>query len=388
MKNRFKNVLVTACSMLMAVSASASMQIEGLISQTDGTIKWIDEHPGDNYIQVPWTHATQLGLTSSDTAYGWCAGVGTRGLGTSNEGKANPGPDRTVTLKRVGGTESVTMKVKYTAAEWLLTEVPKEPFDHPHLAHASAGATQKLTLSGNRAYVENVSSGYMASQCFRFHTRVLGIKSFRPIIELVPESLAEVAEQFVSGALPRGEYIGTANFEANWMHNYYGSSSIPSWTTTVGYRGDLSFTLYFEEDQMRSITVTGEDVIVPDSITRPDYVQGQTEYKVVVEGIISNGVKVSLVNPDSDFSLKPNTTTESETNKIPYSVFCRECDGTGVLMIENGKAVNSSGKYGLVHDNFREVEGNFEVSFTDKLLDELYNDTYLGSFTLLFELDL
>ncbi len=36
--------------------------------------------------------------------------------------------------------------------------------------------------------------------------------------------------------------------------------------------------------------------------------------------------------------------------------------------------------------NFREVVATFEVSYRDKSLDELYNDTYLGSFTLLFEL--
>ncbi|MFV8439754.1 hypothetical protein [Vibrio owensii] len=388
MKSMVKTALVLACSLLMPISASAEMMVEGLISKLDEPIRWIDQHPGDNYIQLPWSHALHLNISDANKTEGWCVGVGTRGLGTLSEGTVNGSPDRIVTLKRAGGTESVQLKIKYIAAEWLLHSAPTNVFPHPNGSTVSVGATQKMTLMGNIAYVENVSRGYMASECFSFDSRLIGIKSFRPVLEIDPANMQEISEAFASGAYPKGTYEGSTNFEANWANKYYVNSWMTSWTTTVAYNENMKFKLFYEGDRITKIVVNGEDIIVPDTTSNPGYVQGKTEYNVEVQGIVSNGVKVTLAKPNSDFSLKPAITEESEANKIPYSVYCRECDGTGVLMIENGKAVNTTGQYGLVHNDFRGVEAHFEVSFTDKLLKDLYNDTYLGSFTLLFELDL
>ncbi|WP_425669758.1 hypothetical protein ACPSL3_07635 [Vibrio owensii] len=388
MKSKIKIALVAACSLLVPITASAEMVVEGLLSKLGEPIKWIDQYPGDAFIQVPWSHALYLGIGNDNKTQNWCVGVGSRGLGSWNEGSANGSPDRTVTLKRIGGTESVQMDIKYKGAEWLLHSAPTRVFANPHISYASQGATQKMTLMGNIAYVANESNGFMADECFGFDSRVIGVKAFRPVIEIDPANMQEISDKFATGTYPKGIYEGTANFEANWKNYYYVTSSVGSWTTTVAYKGSMKFRLFYEGDRIQSIVVTGQDVIVPDTVSKPGYVQGKTEYNVEVQGVISNGVIVTLAKPNSDFSLKPVITKESETNKIPYSLYCRECDGSGVMMVENGKAVNTTGRYGLVHNDFRGVEAHFEVSFTDKLLEDLYNDTYLGSFTLLFELDL
>lgn len=382
MKSLVKTSLVLACSLLMPISASAEMIIEGLIKHD--TIMWIDESPGDNFISVPWPHAQHVETTSKDYTEDWCVGVGTRfNSGGTAEGSYNGGPDRKVTLTRRGGSESVTMDLQYIAAEWLLES---EPTLIPH--PSGAGADKRMELHGNIAKVFNDGKGYMSTQCLRFPKRVIGVKRFRPVITFSESQMREINSKFKTGEYPKGIYEGRASFEANWMNRYYSNSTMSSWTTTVASKKNLLFQIYFEGDRITEIVVTGEDVIVPDTTSNPDYVQGKTEYNVEVKGIISNGVKVTLAKPNSDFSLKPLITEESETNKIPYSVYCRECDGSGVLMIENGKAVDTTGYYGLVHNDFRGVEAHFEVSFTDKLLKDLYNDTYLGSFTLLFELEL
>ncbi|QLK43874.1 hypothetical protein DR996_00445 [Vibrio owensii] len=354
--------------LLISLGASA-FQVNGLIKPGE-PIKWIDEDSSDTTIKVPWHRAVDV---NEDGDSQFCVGGGGSDIPNTSYHPQN------LTLRGPSGNNA-TLRIHYVAAEWKFAQTPTSTFKNP----TSSLAGQATTLLGNIAHIENTGPHILGDICFKFASGGRHLEYFRPVIEIDPDSLAALSEKFDTGELPNGSYVGNAYFPAsysqrdNWGNVYY----------HIALGAPVEFIIQSENDRIAKITVVGDDVIIPDTVTEPGKVQGSTNYKTTVEGVVSNGVKVSLLKPNSDFSLKPMMTAESETNKIPYSVFCRECEGSGVRMIENGKAISTSSHYSLLHNDFLKVEANFEVSFAHKPLDELYNDTYIGSFTLLFELDL
>ncbi|EKM14490.1 hypothetical protein [Vibrio harveyi] len=344
-------------------SYASSTQIDGLIRPGE-PILWIDEDPDPYIVKIPWNRSPSYSGTS---AKNWCVGAGTYGN--------NGGINKSVKLSGPDGA-SVSMELRYIATEWKLKSVPDSTFSSPQ------GGKQELTMYGDVANVKNDGMTWSSETCFKYELAVAPISLFRPVIELDPSNIAYVSQQFDEGKLPSGTYLGSVSLPTIvWSTDRFGN-----WFYRHSLSADVLFYLEYQADRIAQIRVEGSDNIIPDTWTTPGMVHGKTVYTTHIEGIVSNGVKVSLASPDSDYSLNPVNTPESETNKIPFNVFCRECEGTGVTIIENGRALSASSYYSLLDNNFREVVATFEVSYRDKSLDELYNDTYLGSFTLLFEL--
>lgn len=366
-----KRILTFAIICFVSTVNVMAAEINGLI-RPDKPILWIDEDPDEYVIKLPWHRA--FGVTNESESHQWCVGVGGEGTNTSR--------NQTVTLIGPEG-KSFDMDVVYSAVEWKLTDAPDSFIDVP-TSFKKVG-TQPTTFDGNIVRVENTTTGYISDKCFAYNSNKLPLDSFRPILELDPANAQWVAEQFSSGEFPSGTYTGTI-----WLPAIFAFNTLVynNWAYRFGNGGSINFIIQFEQDRITQIRVEGADVIIPDVLTKPDFVQGKTVYTTTISGIISNGIKVSLDKSNSDFSLKPVLTEKSDANKIPFNLFCVECEGTGVVMIEEGRAVSNSSYYSLLHNDFKNVVANFEVSYKDKPLDELYNDTYVGSFTLLFELDL
>ncbi|KIF47745.1 hypothetical protein M445_12210 [Vibrio owensii 47666-1] len=366
-----KRILTFAITCFFASTNVMAVEINGLI-RPGKPILWIDEDPDEYVIKLPWHRAFRV--NDEFNSHQWCVGVGGDGSNTSR--------NQTVRLTGPEG-KSFNMQVVYAGVEWKLTAEPDSIIGVPS-SFVKPG-TQPTTFEGNIVRVDNTTTGYIGDKCFEYNSNKTPLDSFRPILELDPANAQWVADQFATGNFPNGIYKGTL-----WLPAVFAFNTLlyNNWAYRFGNGGSIDFIIEFEQDRITQISVEGADVIIPDVLTKPGFVQGKTVYTTTISGIISNGIKVSLDKSNSDFSLKPMVTEKSDANKIPFNLFCVECEGAGVMMIEEGRAVSSSSYYSLLHNDFKNVVANFEVSYKEKPLDELYNDTYIGSFTLLFELDL
>ena len=182
---------------------------------------------------------------------------------------------------------------------------------------------------------------------------------------------------------PSGTYRGVLNYAI--PYNYYRNGIIIRNTI----QASLVVTLDYAPSILTSVRfINRNDVINPQYHGYPErMVGGRTEYQIEATGVFPNGVLMGLkplTGRASQYQLDSVSTEDGSF--ITYSANCDVGCGSNRKIITDGRAeidmVNK--KLTIKSDNGTTARATISVVLTNTSLDTLINDTYRGSFVLMF----
>lgn len=181
---------------------------------------------------------------------------------------------------------------------------------------------------------------------------------------------------------PSGTYRGVLNYTI--LYNYYRNGIIVRNTL----QASLVVTLEYAPALLTSVRfISKNDVIAPQYHGYPDrMVGGRTEYQIEAKGVFPGGVLMGLrplTGRASQYQLD-SLSTENESF-ITYSVNCDfGCNKPNI--ITDGRAdIDMAGKRLIISSgNGTTATATISVVLTNTKLEGLSNDTYRGSFVLMF----
>lgn len=195
--------------------------------------------------------------------------------------------------------------------------------------------------------------------------------SLRPIIEFDEQEIRSIFE-----TKPDGIYFATAQVDASFDFYIGDVRSRRVYPTTIEFLVENS------TDEIVNVQIiSGNGQFYPRYGLNNNYVTGDTEYRLQVSGKISNGLKIGPSNVRNNYVL----TSFDGTEEIPYSVSCRQCDTTELIV--DGNIVNQEARLnsGSVSDNIY-FDLNFLVQDVD--ISSFSNNQFYDNFQLLVELEL
>jgi hypothetical protein len=204
---------------------------------------------------------------------------------------------------------------------------------------------------------------------------------YRPVIKPVVASVWLAA--FKTAKLNKGIYQGAINYLI--PYNYYRDGVLVRNTLQTS----LTIKIEYNPSQLSAVSVSGGGVISPQYYGYPErLVGGTTAYVINATGVFPNGVRIGLkntVSSGSRYQLLSQTT--SPQTGIDYSVQCTNgCDGATQIITDGAPNINSTNnRLKMRSSNNVSAQATITVSFSNKKLNELNSDTYLGSFVLIFE---
>ncbi|MUK51219.1 hypothetical protein [Aliivibrio fischeri] len=260
--------------------------------------------------------------------------------------------------------------------------VPLTIIGMSYLLSSNAGETSTTgvgtKLSGVSAIVKGAGTG---NKVVTLSTLSSPFTHYRPIIK--PVTMSVWLKAFKTADLDKGTYQGAMNYLV--PYNYYRDGVLIRNTL----QALLTIKIDYNPSQLHSVSVSGDGVIYPQYYGYPErLVGGATTYIINVTGVFPNEVNIGLkntVNSDSRYQLLSQTTYPQ--TGIDYSVRCTNgCDGPTQIITDGEPNINgTSNRLKMRSFNNVSAQATITVSFFNKKLDELNNDTYLGSFVLIFE---
>jgi hypothetical protein len=277
------------------------------------------------------------------------------------------GPDsiaeKTIILNGPGGFASVPLSIigmSYRLSSSIGVEI----------APGSTGTT----VSGVSAIVRGAGPG---NQMVTLSSLSSPFTHYRPVLKAINTS--DWLAAFKVKGLESGRYQGSINYQV--PYNYYRNNVLIRNTL----RATLTVTLEYNSTLLQSVAVTGGGVITPQYYGYPErLVGGSTDYLVTATGVSLVGVFIRLKTQSgsNEYQLLSQATDAPQTG-INFSVQCTSgCSGASKL-INEGRPTNNSIK--MLTPSHASGQATITVSFSNKKLDDLNNDTYRGSFVLIFE---
>ncbi|MDC4167375.1 hypothetical protein LDP52_01365 [Photobacterium damselae] len=203
---------------------------------------------------------------------------------------------------------------------------------------------------------------------------------YRPII--APINIDNWLTAFKSAGATNGIYRGTIMISI--PYDYYRNG--------IRIRNTLSLpvtiTIDYVAQILNDVTVTGSNAMTT-TYHYPLLISGETTYTINATGFFSNGVWVGLsplTNGENYYSLR--SLNPNNTDEIKYNVTCISgCDGTNNQIIINGvPQINSaSTRAKILGTNTTQTSAKIRVDFDRVPI--VSNDTYVGKFILMFEVD-
>ena len=274
-----------------------------------------------------------------------------------------------IELKQINGSGKASLLLTLTGMQYRLSEhqTPKEY----HGGDRTATTTQK------GSDVEVLGSG-IGSQEYPLNRASNPFTHHRPVFSMNKNSWMEGMK-----GQPSGTYRGVLNYAI--PYNYYRNGIIVRNTM----QASLVVTLEYAPAILTSVRiVTRNDVIAPQYHGYPKrMVGGRTNYQIEATGVFPNGVLMGLkplAGRASQYQLD-SLSTEDESF-ITYSANCDVgCTGSNQKIITDGRGdIDMVNKLTMKSDNGITARATISVVLTNTSLDTLINDTYLGSFVLMF----
>ncbi|KJF81556.1 hypothetical protein [Photobacterium angustum] len=284
-------------------------------------------------------------------------------------GGPNTITEQIITLQSGGGMQ-INLPIELAGMQY-------EVLSNNNVEDISGGSSTSDAQTGNKR-VTVIGEG-VANKRITLNQFEIPFTHYRPLIKNIDKRIWLNA--FQEANAPTGRYMGTLNVRV--PYDYYRNST--RIRNTLDFRIDV--VLEYSPALLTSVDVFGADVIEPRYYGYPEtLVSGSTEYTITAKGIFPNGVLVGL-RPISEFyQLKPMKDSEVDIG-IPYSVKCTSgCDKNDFITdgfpdIDN---INNRARI-TTNSGGTKAEARLNVSFKDKKLSELNNDTYVGRFVLIFE---
>lgn len=182
---------------------------------------------------------------------------------------------------------------------------------------------------------------------------------------------------------PSGTYRGVVNYTI--PYNYYRDGIIVRYTM----QASLVVTLEYVPTILTSVRfISRNDVINPQYHGYPErMVGGRTEYQIEATGVFPGGVAVGLKPLSGRVSQYQLDSLSTEDDSfITYSAKCDlGCTGPNNKIITDGRPdIDMVNKLLIKSDNGTTARATISVVLTNTKLETLINDTYRGSFVLMF----
>lgn len=200
---------------------------------------------------------------------------------------------------------------------------------------------------------------------------------YRPIMKDIDTNAWTKA--FRDAKLTKGQYQGIVNMTV--PYDYFRGG--------IRIRNTLLLTNHivvdYEPAILNTISVEGDGLINP-IYHFPNTVSGKTEYVVNASGYFPNGILMGLKPPlsgTSFYEMKGKNPSEA----IKYDVSCVSgCSGKNQIIVNGQGRINTTdNRMKIDAASPTTAQARLQISFNNKPMSEVSNDTYRDSFVLVFE---
>lgn len=276
-------------------------------------------------------------------------------------------PEPSLVLSGESG-ESVVVDIKLAGLQYGLGEAASyfSLKNSPTLGAPCDGSSQNGSQSeligfncvGEKTYASDVS-----------HTPFHFV---RPLIEL---DKTDIVDAFRGSKVPSGVYTGT--ILTNPFYTFKSPSG--SWTYRHGVTIPLTFVIRYEAASLESIDVIGDGVLQPKYDKVAHTISAGTKYRITASGFFSNGLKLTFSSDDDLYQISHES---DDSLVIPYSVSCRQCRESDVVVNGESRLVDDET---VVDGEDERIDVNLDVYFKDVPAADVETGSYNGSFSVLFE---
>lgn len=273
--------------------------------------------------------------------------------------------EQRITFTQTSGAKQVVLPLTLKGLEYRVSSVGA--------ISNVGGGTSTATLKGSSV---NVVGAGISSLLIELDSTQSPFTHYRPILSNIDSSVW--AQAFRDARAPSGRYQGLLPYTA--VYDYYRggirirNTIVSQLVVFIDYRGQ----------ELSSIEVEGTGEMTA-TYHYPSLVSGEAYYTIKANGYFTDGVLVGLIPPSGKpyFSLKSGEV--SNTDEIKYSVTCVSgCSENRQIIIDGEPITNNSTKRTKIDaTNVEQATAKLRVSFDRQPLVE--NDTYNGSFVLMFE---
>ncbi|NOJ07749.1 hypothetical protein [Vibrio splendidus] len=189
--------------------------------------------------------------------------------------------------------------------------------------------------------------------------------------------LPSLLSDFMQSALPAGRYIASFNLPVAY-YLIYENNEVESYQI---YQDQVQVVIDYKPSFLESVDVQGDGNFEVKYDTDNHTANGETSYRVRVDGYITPGIKMSFTSSgqQDDFSL----VEQKSKSKIPYDLVCIACVDSQVI------------KDGLMEKEFakidfegRHLEFNLDFSFNNLQHGDVDEGDYSDAVTVIFEVDI
>ncbi|HIF9193218.1 TPA: hypothetical protein ACX6PF_002437 [Photobacterium damselae] len=238
----------------------------------------------------------------------------------------------------------------------------------------SVSGSASTQINGNNVTVLGSGVGNLS---VTLSTLESPITHYRPIFNNIDTNAW--AQAFRTAKLPKGRYQGHINITV--PYDYYRSGTRIRNTLLLTNR----IIVDYEPAVLNTISVEGDGLIEP-IYHFPNTVSGKTEYVVNASGYFPNGVLMGL-KPPLGGSPFYEMTGKNPSESIKYNVTCRSgCSGKNQIIVNGQGRINTTdNRMKIDAASPTTAQARLQVSFDNKPMSEVSNDTYRDSFVLVFE---
>ncbi|HIF9079027.1 TPA: hypothetical protein ACX6NV_003945 [Photobacterium damselae] len=237
-----------------------------------------------------------------------------------------------------------------------------------------AGSTANTQIKGSKVFVIGSGVGNLEVSLDSLESP---ITHYRPIMKNIDTNVWIKA--FRDAKLPKGRYQGLMNITV--PYDYYRSGTRIRNTLLLTSR----IIVDYEPAVLNTISVEGDGLIDP-IYHFPNTVSGKTDYVVNASGYFPNGVLMGL-KPPIGGSPFYEMTGKNPGESIKYDVTCRSgCSGKNQIIVNGQGRINTTdNRMKIDAASPTTAQARLQVSFDNKPMSEVSNDTYRDSFVLVFE---